>query len=75
MAHRLLRGADAFWRPSNQMSVLNTDLAEQLEAGSMGARLWRLAPARASHPGVFRVDADFSLGRAWNAVTGARKTC
>jgi hypothetical protein len=31
--------------------------------------------ARASHPGVFRVDADFSLGRAWNAVTGARKTC
>lgn len=31
--------------------------------------------ARASHPGVFRVSADFSLGRAWNAVTGARKTC
>jgi len=31
--------------------------------------------ARASHPGIFRVDADFSLGRAWNAVTGARKTC
>jgi hypothetical protein len=31
--------------------------------------------ARAAHPGVFRVDADFSLGRAWNAVTGARKTC
>jgi hypothetical protein len=31
--------------------------------------------ARASHPGVFRVTADFSVGRAWNAVTGARKTC
>jgi hypothetical protein len=31
--------------------------------------------ARASHPGVFRVAADFSVGRAWNAVTGARKTC
>jgi hypothetical protein len=31
--------------------------------------------ARASHTGVFRVDADFSLGRAWKAVTGARKTC
>ncbi len=30
---------------------------------------------RASHPGVFRVAADFSLGRAWNAVTGAKKTC
>ena len=31
--------------------------------------------ARASQPGIFRVSADFSLGRAWNAVTGARKTC
>jgi hypothetical protein len=31
--------------------------------------------AHASHPGVFRVAADFSVGRAWNAVTGARKTC
>ncbi|HXR30243.1 MAG TPA: hypothetical protein VN752_03800 [Solirubrobacterales bacterium] len=31
--------------------------------------------ARAAHPGVFRVAADFSVGRAWNAVTGARKTC
>jgi hypothetical protein len=31
--------------------------------------------ARASKPGIFRVSADFSLGRAWNAVTGARKTC
>ncbi len=34
---------------------------------------WTLA--RASHPGIFRVAADFSLSRAWNAVTGARKTC
>ena len=31
--------------------------------------------ARASRPGVFRVVADFSVGRAWNAFTGARKTC
>jgi hypothetical protein len=31
--------------------------------------------ARASDPGVFRVAADFSVGRAWNAVTGAKKTC
>ncbi|HEY7456524.1 MAG TPA: hypothetical protein VH703_04535 [Solirubrobacterales bacterium] len=31
--------------------------------------------ARASRPGVFRVAADFSLNRAWNAITGARKTC
>jgi len=34
---------------------------------------WTLA--RAARPGVFRVAADFSLSRAWNAVTGARKTC
>jgi len=34
---------------------------------------WTLA--RASHTGVFRVAVDFSLGRAWNAVTRARKTC
>jgi hypothetical protein len=31
--------------------------------------------AHASHPGIFRVSADFSVGRAWNAVTGAKKTC
>jgi hypothetical protein len=31
--------------------------------------------ARASHPGVLRVAADFSLSRAWNAMTGAKKTC
>jgi hypothetical protein len=31
--------------------------------------------ARASRPGIFRVAADFSVGRAWNAATGASKTC
>jgi hypothetical protein len=31
--------------------------------------------ARAAHPGILRVSADFSFGRAWNAVTGAKKTC
>jgi len=34
---------------------------------------WTLA--RASHAGVFRVGADFSVGRAWKAATGAQKTC
>jgi len=48
MAYRLLRAADAHWRPSNQMSVENTDLGRQLDAGSLGARLWRLAPGQAS---------------------------
>jgi hypothetical protein len=30
---------------------------------------------RAPRSGVVRVGADFSLGRAWSAVTGARDTC
>jgi quercetin dioxygenase-like cupin family protein len=30
------------------MSILNTDLGKQLEASSLGARLWRLAPGQAS---------------------------
>ncbi len=48
MAHRLLRADDAFWRESNQMRVLNTDLGKQLEAGALAARLWRLRPGQAS---------------------------
>ncbi len=48
MGFNLLRAEDAFWRPSNQMGVLNTDLGKQLESASLGARLWRLAPGQAS---------------------------
>lgn len=48
MSWKLLRAEDAFWRPSNQMKVENTDLGKQLEASSLGARLWRLAPGQAS---------------------------
>jgi quercetin dioxygenase-like cupin family protein len=48
MGHRVLRAEDAFWRPSNQLGVMNTDLAGQLEAQTLGARLWRLAPGQAS---------------------------
>ena len=48
MAYRVLPAADAFWRPSNQMKVENTDLAKQLEAETLGARLWRLHPGQAS---------------------------
>jgi uncharacterized cupin superfamily protein len=48
MAYRLLKNADAFWRRSNQMQVLNTDLGKQLEASRLGARLWRLEPGQAS---------------------------
>jgi quercetin dioxygenase-like cupin family protein len=48
MGYRVLHASDAFWRPSNQMQVLNTDLAKQLEASTLGARLWRLHPGQAS---------------------------
>ena len=45
--YRVLNASDAYWRPSNQMGVLNTDLAKQLEAETLGARLWRLQPGQA----------------------------
>jgi uncharacterized cupin superfamily protein len=48
MPARLLRASDAHWRESNQMRVLNTDLAKQLGAAALGARLWRLRPGQAS---------------------------
>jgi uncharacterized cupin superfamily protein len=48
MAYRILRAKDAFWRPSNQMKVENTDLAKQLGAETLGARMWRLHPGQAS---------------------------
>jgi uncharacterized cupin superfamily protein len=44
----VLSSRDAFWRPSNQMGVENTDLAKQLGATTLGARLWRLRPGQAS---------------------------
>ena len=48
MSPQVLHAGDAFWRPSNQMGVQNTDLAKQLGAATLGARLWRLAPGQAS---------------------------
>ncbi len=48
MSYRVLPAEDAFWRPSNQMGVLNTDLARRMEATALGARLWRLRPGQAS---------------------------
>ena len=47
-SYRFLPAPEAHWRPSNMMGVLNTDLAKQLEADTMGARLWRLEPGQAS---------------------------
>lgn len=48
MGYRLLRAEEAYWRPSNQMGVLNTDLGKQLQSRTLGARLWRLTPGQAS---------------------------
>ena len=48
MAYRVLNSRDAFWRPSNQMGVENTDLAKQLDAQTLAARFWRLHPGQAS---------------------------
>ena len=48
MAYKVLHARAAHWRPSNQMGVLNTDLAKQLSTDLFGARLWRLMPGQAS---------------------------
>ncbi len=48
MGYRIVKADEAFWRESNAMRVLNTDLAKQLEATTIGARLWRLRPGQAS---------------------------
>ncbi|MDX6609409.1 MAG: hypothetical protein QOF85_1334 [Solirubrobacterales bacterium] len=48
MAYRKLSASEAFWRPSNQMGIENTDLGRQLEAKQLGARFWRLKPGQAS---------------------------
>lgn len=48
MTYTVLPAGEAFWRPSNQMGVLNTDLAKQLGAETLGARFWRLRPGQAS---------------------------
>jgi len=48
MSPTILHADDAFWRPSNAMGVENTDLAKQLGAEALAARLWRLTPGQAS---------------------------
>jgi mannose-6-phosphate isomerase-like protein (cupin superfamily) len=45
---RVLHAGDAHWRPSNQMGVLNSDLAKQLHGGPLAARFWLLEPGQAS---------------------------
>jgi len=45
---QILPAGEAFWRRSNQMGVLNTDLGKQLQADSLAARMWLLKPGQAS---------------------------
>lgn len=61
MTFRVLRSDEAFWRRSNQMGVLNTDLAKQLEAETLGARLWRIEPGQASTRHRHRETEEFYL--------------
>ena len=63
MSARILHADDAFWRPSNQMGVLNTDLAKQLEATTLG----RAPVAPDAGPGLDEApppDADRAVRRA-----------
>jgi quercetin dioxygenase-like cupin family protein len=48
MNYRVLEAGDAFWRPSNMLGVLNTDLASQLGSQTLAARMWRLEPGQFS---------------------------
>lgn len=48
MGYANLAAADAHWRESNRMRVLNTDLAKQLGASRLGAQPRRLRPGEAS---------------------------
>jgi uncharacterized cupin superfamily protein len=48
MSYSVLPAGEAFWRPSNQMGVLNTNLTQQLGVTDLGGRFWRLRPGQAS---------------------------
>jgi uncharacterized cupin superfamily protein len=48
MSYSVLPAGEAFWRPSNQMGVLNTNLTQQLGVPDLGGRFWRLRPGQAS---------------------------
>jgi quercetin dioxygenase-like cupin family protein len=61
LGYRVLAAEDASWRPSNQLGVLNTDLAKQLGAATLGARLWRLRPGQASTRHRHRQTAELYL--------------
>ena len=61
LGYGVLAAEEAYWRPSNQLGVLNTDLAKQLGAATLGARLWRLRPGQASTRHRHRETAELYL--------------
>jgi hypothetical protein len=64
------------FRPGDFLVRVNFTPYWSMERGSgCLARRGDWTLLHAATPGLVRVSADFSLGRAWNAVTGARKTC
>jgi len=48
MGFRLLESDDMHWRPTNVLCAENVDLAIDLGADELGARLWRFRPGEAS---------------------------
>ena len=44
MGHRMVSAETADWQPSRLAGVLNCDLASQVGATGLAARLWRLRP-------------------------------
>ena len=48
--YRVLPASEAFWRPSNQMGIANTDLARQLEAETLGGAALGPAPRPGFNP-------------------------
>lgn len=75
MSFRALPADDAFWRPSNPMGVLNTDLARQLEATSLGARMWRLEPGQASTRHRHQEQDEFYVVLGEPAGCGSTRSC
>jgi uncharacterized cupin superfamily protein len=45
--YSIVRSADAFWAEAGPMKLMSADVGDQLGAGSVGMRLWRLQPRQA----------------------------
>jgi mannose-6-phosphate isomerase-like protein (cupin superfamily) len=70
MGHRIVRPETAAWQPSRLMGVENCDLAAQLAAPGLGARLWRMRPGQANTRHRHRTQTEIYVllegrGRLW----------